>query len=105
MTSVIYNKIIPFKGFKAINLFGIIFARHRLFEADLTHEQIHTRQMREMLYIPFYIWYVIEWLIKLIWYHSFHKAYRNIKFEKEAYMYQYNKAYLTYRKHYSWIWL
>lgn len=101
MTLVIYNKIIPFKGFKAINICGIIFTRHRLLEADLMHEQIHTAQMKEMLYLPFYIWYVVEWLIKLIRYRSFHKAYRNISFEREAYLYQNNKAYLTYREHYE----
>ncbi len=52
---VIYNNIIPFKGFKAINLFGIVFARCWLTLQDLNHEAIHTQQMKEMLYVFFYI--------------------------------------------------
>jgi hypothetical protein len=40
---VIVNDIIPFKGYKAINLFGIIFAREKLNEIDINHERIHTR--------------------------------------------------------------
>ena len=39
--------------------------------------------MREMLYIIYYLWYIIEWIILLFKYGS--KAYRNIRFEKEAY--------------------
>lgn len=41
---VLYNSIIPFKGYKAINLFGIIFARkeYTLDDVDINHELIHT---------------------------------------------------------------
>ena len=60
---VIYNSLIPFKGFIAINLFGIVFARKEYKELSrrtLNHEAIHTAQMKEMLYVFFYLWYVIE---------------------------------------------
>ncbi len=76
---VIYNSLIPFKGFIAINLFGIVFARKEYKELSrrtLNHEAIHTAQMKEMLYIGFYIWYLSEWLIKLSVYGK--KAYENI---------------------------
>lgn len=65
----------------------------------LNHERIHTAQMKEMLYIPFYVWYVIEWLIRLIIDRK--TAYRNISFEKEAYQKQHNLSYLKDRKIYS----
>lgn len=56
---IIYNKLIPFKGFIGINLFGIIFVRKeykkRLYRSVINHENIHTAQMKEMLYIFFYI--------------------------------------------------
>jgi len=41
---VIYNKIIPFKGYKAINLFEFIFVRKgsTFTEKDLNHEKIHS---------------------------------------------------------------
>ena len=77
-------------------------------ERLVRHEMIHIRQQREMLVIPFYIWYVLEWLIRLPFYGK--DAYYNISFEREAYMndsleYSY---YLERRKPYSWfkyLWL
>lgn len=98
---IIYNKVIPFKGFLAINLFGIIFARKPLNQYVVNHEKIHTAQMKELAYIFFYILYVLEWFIKLFIYGS--KAYYNISFEKEAFNNMYNLDYLKTRKHYSWV--
>lgn len=64
--SIIKNTIIPFGKFKAINLFGVIFYKGSYPTKDtINHEKIHTAQMKEMLYIFFYIWYGVEWLIKL----------------------------------------
>ena len=99
---VIINNILPLKGFKCINLFGILFCRRQLNEIDINHETIHTKQMQELLYIFFYLWYVIEYLVKLIIYRNTKLAYRNISFEREAYQNQYNLDYLNNRKHYSW---
>ena len=67
----IYNKLIPFKPFVAINLLGFVFARSEkkpLQEQTINHECIHTEQMKEMLYIFFYLWYLIEWIVKLFIY-------------------------------------
>lgn len=102
---IIYNNILPPPWFKAINLFGFLFVRKgkELKEKDVTHETIHTKQMQEMLYIPFYIWYVVEWLVKLVKYMDSHTAYRTISFEREAYGNQDDKDYPEIRKHYSWI--
>lgn len=103
---IIYNKYIPFKGFLVINLFGIMFVRERehkviLYRSDINHEEIHTAQMKEMLYIFFYLWYVIEWIIKSFKYGT-HLAYYKISFEKEAYNHQYHYNYIAERKHYNW---
>ena len=99
---IIINNILPPKGFKCINLFGILFCRKQLKKIDINHETIHTKQMQELLYIFFYLWYVIEYLVKLIIYRNTKLAYRNISFEREAYQNQYNLDYLNNRKHYSW---
>lgn len=99
---IIYNNIIPFKGFKAINLFGIIFARKQLNQIDVNHENIHTAQMKELLYIGFYIWYLIEWILRLILVKDSIKAYKMISFEVEAYKEQDNLDYLRNRKHFNW---
>lgn len=99
---IIINNIIPFKGFKCINLFGILFCRKQLDKIDINHETIHTKQMQEMLYIFFYLWYVVEYLIRLVIYRNTKLAYKNISFEREAYQNQYNLDYLSNRKHYNW---
>ena len=105
---VIYNRVIPFKGFTAINLFGLLFVRKNddgtcpeLSETTLRHEQIHTEQMKEMLFVPFYLWYFIEWLVRLFT-NTWH-AYRSISFEQEAYGNEGDAEYLQTRKRYSWV--
>mgnify|MGYP000012421167 FL=1 len=99
---IVRNHFIPFKGFNAVNLFGILFVRK---EAELTstlinHEYIHTAQMKELLYVFFYLWYLVEWIVRL-----FQKgnAYRQISFEREAYANEDDFAYLSNRKHYSFV--
>ena len=100
---VIRNNIIPFNGFKACNVFGIIFYKGSPLKKDtLNHEKIHTAQMKEMLFVFFYLWYGIEWLCKLIKY-SPKEAYKNISFEREANKYRYRMDYLSWRKHYKWL--
>lgn len=99
---IIRNKIIPFPGFKAINLFGILFVRKEAImnERTMNHEKIHTAQMQELGYVFFYLWYVVEWILRLFMKGN---AYRNIKFEQEAYTNETEKDYLRMRKHYSWL--
>jgi hypothetical protein len=100
---IIRNNIIPFRGFSAINLFGILFVRKEA-EIDATvirHEKIHSAQIVELGYIFFYILYVLEWLFRLIKHGK--SAYRNISFEREAYYNQQNKSYLHTRKSYSFL--
>ena len=99
---IIENKLIPFKGFCAMNLFGCLFCRDKREINDfvINHEEIQTAQMKELGYIPFYALYLTEWAIKLLFKGN---AYRNISFEREAYSNQYNLDYLKERKHYNWI--
>ena len=101
---IIYNNIIPFKGFSAINLFGVIFARKGSFISSrvLNHEAIHTAQMKELLYFGFYLLYVSEWIIRLFQFRfNNSKAYHAISFEREAYDKMNDPDYLKYRKHFS----
>lgn len=97
---IIENSLIPFPGFLAINLFGVIFIRKGgvLSEVVINHEQIHTAQMKELGYVGFYTLYLIEWLIRLL---VNKNAYKNISFEKEAYKHESNLDYLSSRKRYA----
>ena len=72
-------------------------------ERVINHESIHIQQQQETLVIPFYIWYGLEWFIKLFRYGSPTKAYRKISFEQEAYENENNKGYLNERKRFAWL--
>lgn len=102
---IVRNNIIPFKGYKCVNLFGILFVRKdaRIDAVDVNHEEIHTAQMKEMLYVFFYLWYLVEWICRLFQYKFTHGAYRNISFEREAYVNQIDMGYLGVRKCFGWI--
>ena len=97
---IVRNRFIPFKGFTAINLFGVLFARHEAYisETVLNHEKIHTAQMKELGYILFYIIYLLEWLVRLFLPGN---AYRNISFEREAYDHQHYRFYLECREKFA----
>ena len=100
---IINNKIIPFgRDFLAINLFGIIFAKGYLDPETRNHEYIHTLQQREMLFVGFYIWYLIEWIIRLIQYRGYTRGYQHISFEREAYLKQSDLTYADRRTRYAW---
>ena len=101
---IIYNNIIPLPGFKAINLFGVLFVRKgcTMSESDINHEMIHTLQMKEMGYVIFYLWYLVEWLVKLAKLRDSNKAYRAISFEREAYGNEKNLTYTITRAKYAW---
>ena len=98
---IVYSKHFPPKDFGAINLLGLIIVRKdygQLNEAEKNHEQIHTRQMLEMLIVVFYLLYILEWLVRLMQYRNRLKAYENISFEREAYSHMYDLTYLKKRK-------
>lgn len=88
-----------------VNLFGTFWARDTswLDKYILNHERIHTSQMRELLFVPFYILYILEWLVRLVKYRNHNKAYMNISFEREAYANGRDLTYLSRRKPFSWI--
>ena len=70
--TIIPNRHLPVKGFHALNLFGIVFVRRDAWQKTtpqerrtmLRHEAIHTAQMRELGYIGFYLFYVLEWICR-----------------------------------------
>lgn len=99
---IIHNRLIPFKKYEAINLFGILFCRKhaRITPEVILHERIHTRQMWELLIVGFYLWYVVEWLVRLP---MKGRAYSNISMEREAYANMHDANYLRHRKPYAWM--
>lgn len=97
---LVKNSIIPFSGYKAINLFGVLFYKgEKPNDVIINHESIHTAQMREMLYVFFYLWYAVEWFVRLFQHGD---EYRGISFEKEAYNNERDADYLKGRRHFAW---
>lgn len=104
---IINTRSFPPAPYKAINLFGVLFVHGldtRLTTKDITHELIHTEQGKEMLWVFFYLWYAVEYIIRLFQHNLNHsKAYHSISFEREAYMNQSNPLYLSnHRRRYAW---
>ncbi|GAB2561035.1 hypothetical protein [Spirosoma aerophilum] len=67
----------------------------------LNHERIHLRQQAELGVALFYVWYILEYLIRRIQYRQHYRAYRNISFEREAFAHEDNLAYLQSRPWWS----
>ncbi len=68
----------------------------------IQHEKIHIKQQLELLVIPFYLMYILEFSIRFYQYGNWDDAYRNISFEREAYAQENNEGYLMGRKRFSW---
>ena len=104
---VIQNKLIPFKGYKYINLFGLIFTRDKskISAKSYNHEKIHLKPMQEMLWLPYYLWYGIEYCIIGLcrFFDKQSTKYHDVSFEEEAYNNEENYTYPETRKHYSWL--
>jgi cytochrome bd-type quinol oxidase subunit 2 len=103
---IIQSKFLTPKKFTAIVIFPFLITRDkniRLNKALLNHEKIHFRQALELFVLPFYLWYAIEFLFRLIYYKNKFQAYRNISFEREAYDNETNLEYLKRRRFWSFL--
>lgn len=87
-----------------VNLFGTFWTRDKSWidKYVINHERIHTSQQKELLFLPFYLLYILEWIFRLIQYRNQQKAYMNISFEREAYKHGHDLTYLPTRKPFSW---
>jgi hypothetical protein len=97
------NKISLLMKVGGITIWPFVILRSKYKNAVVikTHESIHIKQQEELLVLPFYVLYLLEWLLKLPKYGK--NAYYNISFEREAYSNERKKNYLENRKRYSWI--
>jgi hypothetical protein len=69
----------------------------------INHEKIHLKQQLELFIIPFYLLYLINYIINLLRYSNHQEAYQQIIFEKEAYQNDSNPMYLLRRKRFAWL--
>lgn len=98
--------VIPVLPANAMALFPFILFKDAKKKEDLTlinHEKIHFYQQLELLILPFYLLYFLNYCINVFFYKKHSKAYFNICFEKEAYANDHNHDYISNRKLYSWL--
>ena len=100
MFLIVAKYLIP-KGYRGMTVFPFVLMKYdfdKINKVFVNHEKIHLRQQLEMLILPFFIWYFLEYLIRFIQYKNKDLAYRNISFEREAYA---NETDLNYLKNRS----
>ncbi|MCW8981905.1 MAG: hypothetical protein OQJ83_11015 [Altibacter sp.] len=103
---VVVNRFLLRKSFSGITLWPFIILKHSGLRKDLVflnHERIHFRQQTELLVLPFYVWYMLEYVIRLLQYKDRYKAYKNISFEREAYTHEKDLDYLKKRSFWRFI--
>ncbi|RZL48785.1 MAG: hypothetical protein EOP00_08380 [Pedobacter sp.] len=98
--------ILPNLSANAMAIFPFIVLKSKSQKKDavlINHEKIHLQQQIELLIIPFYFLYLLNYVLNLLKYRNHYLAYYNISFEKEAYRHEKELDYLTKRKWYNWI--
>jgi hypothetical protein len=99
MILIVSKYLIP-KGFRGLTVFPFVLLRDRNTQDHLVlmnHERIHLRQQLELLVLPFFVIYGLDYLVKLIRYRDKDRAYRNVVFEREAYQNENDLDYLKSR--------
>lgn len=119
-----------------IMLFGFVFSKRKeseISQSTRNHECTHARQWFEttalfgalflaivlafgvtpwlvvLSGLMYYVWYVIEWLIKLVIYNTFNtsgekpNAYKNLSFEREARLSERDAHYLENSDYFAWL--
>lgn len=105
MFVIVAKYLIP-KGYSGMALFPFILLKEQRDVSNsimLQHEKIHLRQQLELLILPFFIWYGIEYFIRILQYKNMHLAYRNISFEREAYANESQNNFLQKRRFWNFL--
>jgi hypothetical protein len=64
----------------------LVWKKHQINNVKLyKHESIHHRQILELLIVPFFAWYLFEYLLGRLKGFNHFDSYKSISFEKEAY--------------------
>ena len=101
--------VIPYifpSTFNALALWPFIILKERSLKADpvlLYHERIHLRQQLELLWVFFFLFYTVEYAVKIIIYKDLKTAYHNISFEREAYGNEHDDNYLSKRSFWGFL--
>jgi hypothetical protein len=101
----ISKHLVP-NGYLGMTVYPFVVLKTKALLVDvvlMNHERIHLKQQLELLIIPFFIWYSLEFIIRLMIYKNWRKAYRNVSFEREAYCNESNLDFLKERKFWDFL--
>ena|SRR6187551_361417 len=96
----------PFLNRRGMALYPFILLKNEKSKKDailINHERIHLRQQLELLILPFYLFYLVNYLYNLISSLDHETAYRNIIFEQEAYDHETELNYLQNRRIFNFL--
>lgn len=105
MYIIVAKYLIP-KGYRGLTVFPFVIIKYRFDSENQTlinHERIHIRQQLELFILPFFLWYFIEYAVRLLQYRNTNLAYKNISFEREAYANEKHFDYLKNRILFSFL--
>jgi len=103
---ILFSKYLVPKGYTGITIYPFVFLKFKSLKDDkvlINHEKIHLKQQIELLVIPFYAFYFVEFIVRFVQYKSWYAAYRNISFEREAYKNENNLDYLKSRPFWAFL--
>ncbi|MEK8180452.1 hypothetical protein WMW71_08880 [Flavobacterium buctense] len=105
MILIVSKYLIP-KGYRGLTVFPFVVLKSSQNKSDsvlINHEKIHLRQQLELMILPFFIWYGLEFLLRLLKHKDRQLAYRMISFEQEAYGNEKDLYYLKQRSFWSFL--
>lgn len=100
---ILVTRFVPYSAM-AVYPFILVKKEEMKQNAELIHhEKIHHRQQLELLIVPFYLLYLLNYLFNLLRYRNHYKAYREIIFEREAFQMDNDLDYLNRRKMFAFV--
>lgn len=104
MALLVNTRRFPPRRFHAITLFPFVFYNGQpLNGREVRHETVHLWQQAALLLVGFYVLYFVFWLIGLLRYRNRDRAYREIPFERSAYILESKSDVNPIRQSYHWI--
>nr|WP_233264597.1 MULTISPECIES: hypothetical protein [unclassified Flavobacterium] len=105
MFLIVSKYLIP-KGYRGLTIFPFVIVKFKEDKENpilLNHERLHIRQQLELLVLPFFIWYLLEYCIRLLYYKNSYLAYKNISFERECYRHEQDLNFLKKRTFFNFL--
>jgi len=105
MILIVFKYLTP-RGFRGLTFYPFVFIQEKndsLNTVFINHERIHLRQQLELFILPFYVWYGLEFVFRLVQFKDRKKAYYTISFEREAYANEKDLNYLKQRSFWKFL--